>query len=375
MLALANSVAHYLDTTAALDMSVLARFHENQMNVLGATLIYSSAAANSEPFSLRDIRTDSTFSTGTTDNPCFVGVTWSTARKADHVRVYSTSAMVVNLQNLRLNGQGTPTWYAMPEIGAVAQYSLVPGWNELHLPFSINCLGVRVVYDRTQGGTAQLTFGELEVYQDLRSFTRFSGWAPGGVWVVHPDLALDDQELTAVSIRGLTDANLGAGLGIDDVLQDDAVIVGFHCPSEDSLQRHKAWATTALSLSLSLNKSGVYVAGIPLWGLDHKLELQPDGWWDSGQADWYSTPAPVVTVAGEAVTPAAIDYGRGRVQLQGVSGSAEVRADFICGVWSFEIQSFVPTGPSSPEQVRSRHNAFLLLRSSQQFQSLRESLG
>lgn len=356
-----KSVARYLADQASIDLDAVLAYRPNEAQARDAGVVVSSGNVG-DLSPIVDLVTSAAFATGVGDNPCFIGVQFQTQRAIDAVRYYwpaGSTAPTVKLQTF----DGT-TW---ADVAGSNSFALVTGWNTLRLGVGAYAKGVRVVY--VSGGSAvQLRCSELEAYVDLRIEPRPSDWAAGGIFVLHPDLDLSTMQASVVTVGALPLDEESGETGGGTRLEHAMVVVGLHCSSEDVLDRWRRWAVSVLNLSSSPDRDGLSTPGLPLRGIGYPLTPIAGGsWWTGQQGGWFASPAPTVTVGGVSTAPQTIDYVRGRVEMPGVASTADVRADFTCGVWSFGVTNVQRAVVETPAQLLHRHNAYLLLESDAQF--------
>jgi hypothetical protein len=368
-LALLKSIAEYVANTTTVDPAAILVDKQNLAQSSDSAVTVSSTAAGSEIAFLVNSAISEAFATNTGDVPCFVGITWSTSRLVDAVRFHwpsGTTPPTVKLQSW------DGAWTDLPD---AETWLLASGWNLLWPARGIGSVrGVRVVY--VSGGAAViLRCSELEVYEDLRIEPRPSDWAAGGVFVTHPELDLHDLDvpiLTLSTIPGeLVDGEIGA------VTREERTLfaLGIHCATEEQLEKHRRWAQLILELAQSPEADGSLTAGLPLRGIRHPLTPTGTGdWWSSGQPRWFTSPAPVVYVDSVITAADATDLTRGRVQMIGVAATADVRADFTCGVWPFSVRGFVRSTIESPAQIQHAHNSYLTLESVGHYRAVQDAL-
>ncbi|MFB3910426.1 MAG: hypothetical protein ACE15D_18710 [Candidatus Eisenbacteria bacterium] len=372
MLALLKSVAAYLSETTLIGPGQRLSQLVNEATRGDAAAISSSAATGSELAWLTDGQAGQAFATDVDDDPCYVGLTWSALLWLDGIRFRWPAGSTP--PTVKLQTWDGASW--ADESGSPS-HLLVAGWNMLTLLVSARVRGIRVVYV-SGGDDVRLRCSEIEAYQDLRSEPRPTSWASGSVHAVHPDSDLSHLVKDAAVVTvGAVASELGIGeQGSLSHEERPTVWVGIHARSEEELALHLRWARLALGLASSMERDGSYSPGLPLRGIQHPLIPVAGGdWWSSGQREWYDTPAPVVRVEGVVTEPTTIDYGRGRVELPGVSDSANVRADFVCGVWPFALRTLQGSTIESVAQMLHRHNAYLSLEGESWYRPVASAIG
>lgn len=366
MLHIVKSVTQYLRETTEIDLSRMLAHYPDVAKAGDSTLVYSSITAGGEPAWLLDSATGQFVSTVEGDSPCFIGVTWPESRPIDAIRVHwptgETPVSVVKLQ----------TWdgSVWTDAGATT-FALAEGWNLLRLPIARYASGVRLAY--VSGRSASRLFAsELEVYEDMRLEPRPSLWPPNErVFVAFDEREIDGKTLPLVTLyKGELDREaMGQGMsGVDD---QGVVVVQLYARSEDELEVLRRWTCAVLDLAIATTREGLVVwGGVPVKAVNYPLSLISGGeWWSSQQRGWFASPAPVVRVGNVVTAPTQTDYVRGRVELDGVSASADVRADFTCDVWTFLLEEPVYLAPQSHGDALTRHSCQIALRGAAQSRS------
>jgi hypothetical protein len=366
MLHVLKSIAAYLEATTSFDVFASTPC----MPSLGAGATPgSSAIASGSVGMLVDSETSAAIVT--TTSSAYVELTWSAAKNVDGIRYYWPAGATA--PTVKVRGRVGVTWLDITGSTAVA---LAVGWNTIRFTVSQAIDGVRVQYV-SGGNDAAMRCSELGAYDDLRIEPAPSDFGDGGFYVLHPDLDLTDADVAIPLITiGDTAQNYDVG-ELGNLTRQDrlSAIIGLHCASEDQLDRHTHWAKMILDAALSPDSAGTLYPGIPLRGLRYPLaNISGGDWWSSGQKGWFASPAPVVRVGGVITAATQTDPWRGRVLLTGTSHTADVRADFTCGVFDFIVKGSVRAGIESPAQILHRHNAYLILESDTQFHAVQDAL-
>lgn len=364
-----KSVAAYIDGATQVDLSQLYPYKPNLAQMREATPVASSVASGELGLILNNATTEA-MATNDLDSPCFIGVTWTLTVLVDALRYYwpsGTAAPLVKIQTYN----GT-SW--SDETGAPT-HQLAVGWNLLRLDVSVSVRGVRLVY--VSGGAATvMKCSEIEAYSDLRVEPRPTDWPSGAIHVLHPEMDLSYLQAACITIGEQETSHDIGEVGAYSTREAAMVFVGIHAPTEDAMQRYRSWVETILGLAVSPDSDGVLHPGIPLRAVQQRLTPIAGGnWWSSGQPVWHASPAPVVRVAGVVTAPARTDLGRGRVELTGVASSADVRADFTCGVWTYDLRAVSPSMPESPAGLLHLHNVYVALEGAVQFRPWERAIG
>lgn len=368
-LAVLKSIAEYVAITTSVDPARILVDKPNLAQAPDASIVVSSTGSGSEIASLVNNATTEIFTTAAGDSPSFLGMTWLSAKHVDAVRYFFPSGFTP--PTVKLQSFDGSTWSDLPD---AQTFLLVTGWNLLRPARGVGQVrGVRAVF--VSGGTVIMRCAELEVYEDLRIEPRPSDWAEGGVFVTHPALDLHELDAPILTLSTIPAELVDGEIGALTREERTLFALGIHCQTEEQLERHRRWAELVLELAQSPEPDGNYTAGLPLRGIRHPLTPTGSGdWWSSGQPRWYASPAPVVYVDGTVTAPTATDLTRGRVKLSGVLASADMRADFTCGVWPFSVRGFVRSTIDSPAQIQHAHNSYLTLESVGHFRAVQDAL-